>query len=66
MTNLDSLLTCRVARLECQRIDEEVEEDGVTPGCGGVRAGGRRKSVVRNETGIHIVKHVGPYFADIY
>jgi hypothetical protein len=58
-------LTGRVARLEEQRVDEQVEKDGVAGRDGGVGTSLGVPPVLANKWCIHIVKHVGPHLTDV-
>lgn len=59
------MLTGGVARLELESIEEEVEEDGVSGGAVGVRAGGGVEAVGVDEADVDVVEEVGPDFTDV-
>jgi hypothetical protein len=61
----ENMLTSRVAGLECQGVDEEVEEDCVA-GCTCRRGFCRRiKAMSGNERRVHVVQDVRPYLTNV-
>ena len=55
----------RVARLQRQRVEEEVQEDGVAAGRARVGVRGCGEAVRGDERGVDVVEDVGPDLADV-
>jgi hypothetical protein len=49
-----------VARLDCERVEEEVREDDVALSAAGVGEGGGGPAVLSDERGVDLVEDVGP------
>lgn len=64
--NRDFLRTCGITRLETQSIEEEVKEDSVTGGAGGVRASAGIETVRTNKASVDVVEHISPHLTDVY
>ena len=56
----------RVARLQRERVDEQVQEDNIALRARRVRARSRREAVLRDERRVHVVQEVRPHLADVY
>jgi hypothetical protein len=59
------VLTSGVARLNGERIDEEVHEDRVTGGEGRIRKSVSRPAVRPNESSVDVMEHIRPDFTDV-
>jgi hypothetical protein len=59
------LLTGRVTGLEEERVEEEVEEDGVAGRAGRCGAGSSVEAVRGHECGVDVVEHVRPDLTDV-
>ena len=58
--------TGRVARLELEGVDEEVQVDDVALGAVGVGLRGSGESVLADERSVDVVEDVRPDFTDVY